>query len=103
LAKAQDWQGLRDHNRRWTQAEPGNYFAWSSLGFAYNKMKSYREAIEAYREALRLKPDLAQAWNNLAIAYGVLGNRSAALEAVQQLRRYDPQQAEKLFNHIMKR
>ena len=57
LEKAQDWPGLLAHCRRWTQAEPGNDFAWFSLGVAYGKLGRHREAIEAYREALRLKPD----------------------------------------------
>jgi Flp pilus assembly protein TadD len=65
-------------------------------------LSRYREAIEAYREAVRLKPDDADAWNNLAVAYAQSGNRSAALEAVKELRRYDPQKAEKLFNLIVK-
>ncbi len=65
-------------------------------------MGRYREEIEAYREALRLKPDYAYAWNNLACAYALSGNRSAALQAVKELRRYDPQKADKLFNLIMK-
>ena len=59
LEKAQDWPGLLAHCRRWTQAEPGNAFAWFNLGVAYGKLGRHREAIEAYREALRLKPDYA--------------------------------------------
>lgn len=102
LEKAQDWQGLLAWCRRWTQAEPGNDFAWLNLGVAYGKLGRYREEIEAYREALRLKPDYAGAWNNLALAYALSGNRSAALEAVRELRRYDPQQADTIFNFIMK-
>jgi len=62
----------------------------------------YREAIEAFREALRLKPDFALAWYDLAIAYEISGNRSAALEAVQQLRRLDPRMADKLFNDLIR-
>jgi tetratricopeptide (TPR) repeat protein len=62
----------------------------------------HREAIEAYREALRLKPDDADTWNNLAVAYFLSGNRSEALQAVKELRRYDPQNADHLFNLIMK-
>ncbi|MDO9530925.1 MAG: tetratricopeptide repeat-containing serine protease family protein [Deltaproteobacteria bacterium] len=137
LEKARDWPGLLAHSRRWTQAEPGDPSAWFSLGVVYGKLSRHREAIEAYREGLRLKPDDAFAWNNLgdayanmgrlheaitaywgslrlkpdyvnawcnlALALALSGNRSAALGAVKELRRYDPQQAEKLFNLIMKK
>ena len=48
--------------RRWTQAEPGNDSAWFSLGIAYRNLDRHREAIQAYLEALRLKPDHADAW-----------------------------------------
>jgi Flp pilus assembly protein TadD len=58
--------------------------------------------VEAYREALRLKPDDAEAWHGLGYSYFILGNRSAALEAVKELRRYNPQKADELFNLIMK-
>jgi tetratricopeptide (TPR) repeat protein len=62
----------------------------------------WRDAIGAFQEAVRLKPNFAEAWDNLALTYVVSGNRSAALEAAKELRRYDPQKAEKLFNLIMK-
>jgi len=51
---------------------------------------------------VRLRPDDVNTWRNLANAYVKSGNRSAALEAVKELRRYDPQEAEKLFNNIVK-
>jgi hypothetical protein len=101
LEKAQDWQGLLAWCLRWTQAEPGDAVAWNELGLAYIKLGRYQDAIAAYREALRLKPDYAEAWYNLGLSYALSGNRSAALEAVKELRRYDPQGAEKLFNLIM--
>jgi hypothetical protein len=101
LEKSEDWPGLLAHSRRWTKAEPGNYSAWFNLGIAYGQMGRHREAVEANREALRLKPDYAMAWGNLAAAYANSGNRSAALEALREFRRYDPQKAEILFNSIM--
>ena len=73
-----------------------------NLGIAYGKLGRYREAIEAYREALHLKPDNADAWAKLAIIYARSGNRSAALEAVKELRRYDPKRAERVFDLIVK-
>jgi tetratricopeptide (TPR) repeat protein len=70
----------------------------NNLGIAYTKLDRPTEAIEAYREALRLKPDDADSWYNLGAAYANSGNRSASLAAVKELRRQDPQKAEKLFN-----
>jgi len=66
------------------------------------EMGRHQEAVEAYREPVRLEPDFALAWGNLALAYFLSGNRSAALEAVKELRRHDPQKADELFNLIMK-
>lgn len=81
---------------------PDDAVAWYNLGVTYKKEGRYREEIEAYLEALHLKPDFADAWENLALAYAQMRNRRAALEALKQLRRYNPQQAEKLFNLIVK-
>jgi len=36
------------------------------------------------------------------MAYLLSGNRRAALEALKELRRYDPQQADELFNLMMR-
>ena len=69
MNKAEDWQGLLAHCRRWTQAEPGNVDGLViSSAATYEILGRYREAIEAYREALRLKPDYAEAWYNLGFA-----------------------------------
>jgi hypothetical protein len=102
LLKAGGGQPLLAHCRQWTQSEPGDFFAWYLLGATYGELGRHREAIEAYRKALLLKPDYPHAWNNLAISYAQLGNRSAAMEAVKELQRYDPKKADQLLNVIIK-
>jgi tetratricopeptide (TPR) repeat protein len=103
LEAAEDWAGLMEHSKRWTKAQPKEPMAWLFLGAAYFPLSRYQEAVNAYKEALRLKPDYANGWYNLGLAYLGLGNRSEALKAVQELRRYDPAEADKLFNIIMGR
>ena len=94
LGKARDWPGLLAHSRQWTQAEAGNYFAWLRLGCAYGELGRYREAIEAFREVLRLKPDGAIAWYNLGTVYGKLGRYHEAIEANREALRLKPDYAD---------
>ncbi|MBW2134095.1 MAG: tetratricopeptide repeat protein [Deltaproteobacteria bacterium] len=88
LTKAQHWQALLTCSRRWTQAEPGNELAWYSLGTAYGKLGRYREEIEAYQEALRLKPDYPEAMYNIGVAYGNLRRYREAVEVFQEALRF---------------
>jgi Flp pilus assembly protein TadD len=90
LGRARDWQGLLDHSRRWTQAEPGNYLAWSALGRAYGGLGRYGEAIEPFQNALRLKPNYAKSWLNLGASYGSLGRHQEASEAFREALRHKP-------------
>jgi tetratricopeptide (TPR) repeat protein len=98
LEKEQDWPGLLTWCRRWTQAEPGDEAAWLVLGFAYGKLSRHQEEIEAYREALRLKPDYDLAWNNLGVAYGKLGRHQEEIEAYREALRLTPDYALAWYN-----
>jgi tetratricopeptide (TPR) repeat protein len=98
LEKAQNWPGMLAHSRRWTKAEPGNELAWFSLALAYSEMGRYREAIEAYREALRLKPDDASTWYNLGLNYSKLGRYREEIEAHREALRLKPDFAKAWFN-----
>jgi tetratricopeptide (TPR) repeat protein len=33
------------------------FFASVNMGVAYDKLKEYQEAIDAYKEAIKIKPD----------------------------------------------
>jgi len=67
--KHKNWQGLKEHALRWTQTEPMSSDAWYNLGTAYEKTNQYAEAIEAYRQAIRIKPNYTNAQNALKLAY----------------------------------
>jgi hypothetical protein len=90
LNKARDWSGLLPWCLRWTKAEPGNAVAWAFLGCAYGELGQNREAIEAYREALRLKPDIDIVWNNLGVCYKKMGRYQEAIEAFREALRLRP-------------
>jgi cytochrome c-type biogenesis protein CcmH/NrfG len=94
LKEAQDWPRLLAWSSQLTQTEPENYFAWSTIGFVYGKMRRYKEAVDAYREALRLKPDNAEDWGNLGIAYITLGRHNEeGLQACREALRLEPDNA----------
>ena len=57
---------------------------WFYLGLAYDDSGKHEEAIESYKQALRIKPDLAEAHNNLGLAYVKSGNYQEAIESLKQ-------------------
>ena len=60
----------------------------------------YKEAVESYKRAIRIKPDYAEAHFNLGFTYFFLNDRGSALEEYKILKGLEPEKANKLFNLI---
>lgn len=95
-----NWTGMRDWTHRWTRAQPGDGYAWIRLGDAYTELKRFPEAVEAYRQSVRIDPLNANVRVILVIAYAQAGDRSGALEELRQLRRIDAAIADKLAKFV---
>lgn len=67
-------------------------------GWSYQKSGRLQEAISSYREALRLKPDLAEAWYNLGNTYKSIGQRPDAISSYREVIRLKPDLAEAWHN-----
>ncbi len=75
---------------------------WFYLGYYYGEAGMYKEAIEAYKQAIRIKPDLAEAHFGLGSTYLLFKDKSSALEEYKILKTLNPEMANKLFNYIYK-
>ena len=75
---------------------------WIYLGVEAAKAQAWALAVSALREAVRLKPDLAEAWYNLGVAYSRQGDRSRLLEVYQQLRILNPTLADEFFRKVVR-
>jgi tetratricopeptide (TPR) repeat protein len=60
------------------------------------------DAIEAFKQAIQIKPDYTGAHYNLGISYLILNNKSGALGEYNILKILDPRSANRLFNLIYK-
>jgi tetratricopeptide (TPR) repeat protein len=74
--------------------------AWSYLGLARQRQHRYGPAVEAYEEAIRLEPRMANARFNLGVAFLQLGDFNGAADAYRGLQPLDPQFAAKLQDLI---
>jgi tetratricopeptide (TPR) repeat protein len=63
---------------------------WFNLGIAYVDSRMFSKSIEAYKQAIRIKPGFAVAYNNLGVNYEVLGMKKEAIEAYKQAIRIKP-------------
>ena len=74
--------------------------AHNKRGDAYYKSGKYQEAIESYKQAIRIDPDFAWAHNNLGDAYLDLNKKSYALDQYKILKELDSELANELFDEI---
>ena len=63
------------------------------LGGVYRGLNRYNDAIEAYRQALRIDPKDAIGWLSLGDTYYRLERYNDAIEAYRQALRIDPEDA----------
>ena len=56
------------------------------------------EAVEAFRQAVRLRPDFVEAHNNLGFALATLGKSPEAIKAYQQAIKIKPDYATAHYN-----
>jgi tetratricopeptide (TPR) repeat protein len=85
LEKLKDWQGLLYWCLKWTKSEPKDANAWFCLGMAYDELKRYDDAVDAYRQSLRLDPEHGNfVWFFLGGAYEALKRYDDAIEAFRQ-------------------
>ena len=67
-------------------------------GDSYFEQGMYSEAIEAYKEAIDIKPDWALAHNNLGLVYEKINKDDLAIEEYKEAIRLDPELAEAHYN-----
>ena len=66
---------------------------WFYLGFTYGEAGMYKEAIEAYKQAIRIEPDHANVHFNLGFNYYESRMHKEAIEAYKQAIRINPDDA----------
>ena len=71
--------------------------AWNKLGVKHYDNKDYSEAINAFRQALRINPDDDNAWHWLGIIYSEIKQYSQAINAFQQALRINQKSAKAWF------
>jgi tetratricopeptide (TPR) repeat protein len=92
------WQNsitLYDHTLKVTDY---NWLILNNIGFAYNDLGNYRQAIEDLSRAIEIKPGFAEAYNNRGIAYKGLGNYKLAIEDYNRAIEIKPGYAEAYNN-----
>jgi tetratricopeptide (TPR) repeat protein len=60
----------------------------------------YKEAIESFKQAIKINPDDAKVHISLGLAYLGLNDRGSAMEQYKILKKLDTELANKLFNAI---
>jgi tetratricopeptide (TPR) repeat protein len=63
-------------------------------GLRWQRQGQYGKAIEAYQQAVRLKPDFAEAYNHLGYTYRMSGDFDRAIAAYREALRLKPDFAE---------
>jgi tetratricopeptide (TPR) repeat protein len=97
--QVQYWKnGVTVFERALAVSPENNVIALHNLAHAYALQGNRRQAIAAFQEALRLRPDYPQAHFNLGNIFAVEGRLDDAIEHYREAIRLKPQYAEAYYN-----
>jgi tetratricopeptide (TPR) repeat protein len=68
---------LFEHTRDVTE---NNYVAYTNIGIVFNKQQRWAEAVESFRQAVRIRPEHASAHSELGVALAKTGRTREAIE-----------------------
>lgn len=71
--ESKKWDEAKEHATAVLEKDPNSYFANLFLGRANDGLSKFDDAVRAYTDATKIKPDDAQAWLGLRSMYERLG------------------------------
>jgi tetratricopeptide (TPR) repeat protein len=81
-----------------TEQYPKAFIVWNILGLATSQIGMLDEAIRAYNQAIKLKPDYADAYINMGVILKAQGKLAQAIEAYKKSITIDPNYVEAFIN-----
>ena len=84
------------------QLRPNSAETYNKLGDAHYYAGRFHEAIQAYKQAARLRPDQPDAYYNLGLAYLEIGDRESAMAQSRLLETIDVELNKKLRAEIQR-
>jgi tetratricopeptide (TPR) repeat protein len=73
---------------------------YNNLGVIYGTTKRYKEAIQAFRQAIQINPDFAEAHCGLGISHLQTGDKNSAIKEYEILKEIDTEKANMLLQLI---
>ncbi len=67
--------------------DPDAAYAYNELGYSYKRKKNYAQAIDNYRNAIRISPKWLFPYNNLLISLSKIGTKEEILKEAEQIKR----------------
>jgi tetratricopeptide (TPR) repeat protein len=97
-ATSEDYTRMLSHAQALVKKHPQESLPYLVVGIAYGFLGFKADAITAYQQAIKLKPDYEEAWNNLGCIYSDSGRTADAIAALQQAIKLEPGDAVAWYN-----
>lgn len=68
----EDFEGAATCFTKIIELDPQQYRAWYNLGISYFRLKDTKKSLEAYQQALKIKPDYEYVYYNLGLLHEIL-------------------------------
>ena len=73
---------------------PNSIILYNIAGASNSGLMQFDDAIESYKQVLKIKPDYAEAYYNMGVALKSKGNPEAAIDSYKQALKIKPNYAE---------
>ena len=90
MRKDKDWHKLIELAQQWVKNGPEDDTSWFYLANAFANIEQYDQAIQAYRESLRIEPADASVWIELGKVYANIKQYDKAITAYLEALRIQP-------------